>query len=124
MPGFDLKLDGVCRRYRLGGGQEIHTVRDLTIRTGEAVAVTRPLGSGKSTLLHLVGAMEARRRPGEGRRARPRHRGCGRGAAADAGETHHYLRLGLLRSHSPSLIGVLWRVFSWYPDACMVNNSA
>lgn len=37
---------------------------------------------------------------------------------------HHYLRLGLLRSHSPSLTEVLWRVLSWYPDACMVNNSA
>lgn len=36
----------------------------------------------------------------------------------------HYPRLGLLRSHSPSLTEVLWRVLSWYPDACMVNNSA
>lgn len=48
-----------------GEGAPAHAVRgvDLTVRSGEFVAVTGPSGAGKSTLLHLLGGLQ---RPDEG----------------------------------------------------------
>jgi putative ABC transport system ATP-binding protein len=53
------ELNSVSRTYTLGGAQ-VHAVReiDLTLATGESVAVVGPSGSGKTTLLQLLGALD------------------------------------------------------------------
>jgi putative ABC transport system ATP-binding protein len=53
------ELRSVSRTYTLGGTQ-VHAVRDvdLTLVTGESVAVVGPSGSGKTTLLQLLGALD------------------------------------------------------------------
>jgi putative ABC transport system ATP-binding protein len=58
------QLRGVSRRYgdRESGVDALRGV-DLTIDSGEFVAVSGPSGSGKSTLLQLLGALD---RPSEG----------------------------------------------------------
>jgi putative ABC transport system ATP-binding protein len=58
--GVEIVMQEVTKRYVLGGEQEIHALRNvsLSIRAGEAVAISGPSGSGKSTLLHVVGAMD------------------------------------------------------------------
>jgi putative ABC transport system ATP-binding protein len=52
-------LEGVDRRYERGG-TTVHALRgvDLTIGSGELLAVEGPSGSGKSTLLQLLGALD------------------------------------------------------------------
>ncbi len=58
------ELRSVSKSYTLGGNQ-VHAVRDveLTIGTGESVAIAGPSGSGKTTLLQLLGALD---RPSSG----------------------------------------------------------
>ena len=59
MSGFDVELDHVSKRYRLGD-QELCALDDVSLRAaaGEMIAVMGSSGSGKSTLLHVVGAMD------------------------------------------------------------------
>ncbi len=59
-----LALRGVSRSYR-SGEADLQVLRgaDLTLRSGEIVALVAPSGTGKSTLLHLAGLLE---RPDEG----------------------------------------------------------
>ena len=54
-----LSLDGVVRNFGRGH-TELHVLRgaDLTIGTGEIVALVGPSGSGKSTLLQIAGLLE------------------------------------------------------------------
>ena len=56
------ELQGVSKTYALGGGQ-VHAVRelDLTIESGDAVAIVGPSGSGKTTLLQLLGGLDRKR---------------------------------------------------------------
>ena len=53
------ELQGVSKNYALGGGQ-VHAVKelDLTIESGDAVAIVGPSGSGKTTLLQLLGGLD------------------------------------------------------------------
>jgi putative ABC transport system ATP-binding protein len=62
-PGFDdpravLELRGATKEY--AGPPRVRALDgvDLTVRSGEMVAIVGPSGSGKSTLLHLVGALD------------------------------------------------------------------
>ena len=55
-----LKLSGVHRHY--GEGDMLVRVleaADLTVQSGELVALVAPSGAGKSTLLHLCGLLES-----------------------------------------------------------------
>jgi len=54
-----IELTGISRVFHVGG-RPVHALRDLdlTIATGEYVAVMGPSGSGKSTLLHLLGCLD------------------------------------------------------------------
>jgi lipoprotein-releasing system ATP-binding protein len=54
-----LVLQGVARVYR-GDAGELHVLRgaDLTVQSGEIVALVAPSGAGKSTLLHVAGLLD------------------------------------------------------------------
>jgi putative ABC transport system ATP-binding protein len=54
-----IELRGVSKVYG-EGASEVHALRDidLTVSTGELVAVMGPSGSGKSTLLTIAGSLE------------------------------------------------------------------
>jgi putative ABC transport system ATP-binding protein len=58
-PSIGVRLNGVVKHYRAGGG----TVRavdgvDMDIEAGSSVAITGPSGCGKSTLLGLIGGLD------------------------------------------------------------------
>ncbi len=54
-----LRAEGIRKSF-FKGGVEIPVVRgvDLTIQTGEMIAITGASGVGKSTLLHILGTLE------------------------------------------------------------------
>lgn len=55
-----LKLSGVHRHYGEGDMQvRVLEAADLTVQSGELVALVAPSGAGKSTLLHLCGLLES-----------------------------------------------------------------
>jgi lipoprotein-releasing system ATP-binding protein len=55
-----LRLQGVARTYAQGSGTlEVFRNVDLSLRTGELVALVGPSGAGKSSLLHMAGLLEA-----------------------------------------------------------------
>ena len=53
------KLIGVSKSFRQSG-KEVHALRgvDLTVNSGEHIAVQGPTGGGKSTLLQILGALD------------------------------------------------------------------
>jgi len=55
-----LALSGVVRTFKQGRADlEILKGVDLTVRSGEIVALVGPSGAGKSTLLHIAGLLES-----------------------------------------------------------------
>lgn len=64
MSNAALILDGVTKQFRQGENR-LEVLRDcnVTIHSGELVALKGPSGSGKSTLLHIAGLLE---RPSSG----------------------------------------------------------
>ena len=60
-----LKLRGITKAYNLGMPTEILVLNgvDLTLISGEVVALVAPSGAGKSTLLHVAGLLDT---PDEG----------------------------------------------------------
>jgi putative ABC transport system ATP-binding protein len=60
-----VKLTGVSKTYRLGDVRvRALAAIDLTIDTGDFIALAGPSGSGKTTLLNLIGCID---KPDEGR---------------------------------------------------------
>jgi putative ABC transport system ATP-binding protein len=59
-----LVMEKLCKNYQLGK-VELRVLReiDITIKTGEYVAIMGPSGSGKSTLLNMIGCLD---RPSSG----------------------------------------------------------
>ncbi len=55
-----LALTGLTKGYNHGRPNEITVLRgvDLTVATGEVVALVAPSGAGKSTLLHIAGLLD------------------------------------------------------------------
>ena len=60
-----LELRGIAKAYNKGKPGEVQVLGgvDLTLATGEIVALVAPSGAGKSTLLHIAGLLET---PDEG----------------------------------------------------------
>ena len=89
-----LEARDLRKSYRGGDGGTIEVLRglDLTVETGEFVAVTGESGSGKSTLLHLLGALD---RPTSGR-YRPRRRRRTTSLDADALAALRNRRIGFV----------------------------
>src|SRR5215831_15028872 len=55
-----LRLENVARSYAQGTGTlEVFRNVDLSLQTGELVALIGPSGAGKSSLLHMAGLLEA-----------------------------------------------------------------
>ncbi|MEK7412235.1 MAG: ABC transporter ATP-binding protein [Planctomycetota bacterium] len=52
-----LTASGLVKRH-LGAGRDILSHLDLTVHSGETVAILGPSGSGKSTLLHCLGTLD------------------------------------------------------------------
>src|SRR4051812_34016546 len=55
-----VRAENIHKSFRMGEA-EVHVLQkvDLTIRTGEFIAIEGRSGSGKSTLLHIMGALDA-----------------------------------------------------------------
>ncbi len=65
MSGAAIEIRDVSKRYAARRGVVVEAIRhlNLTIRSGEFLAIVGPSGCGKSTLLHLVAGLE---RPSSG----------------------------------------------------------
>lgn len=55
-----IEMDEISRVFSVGD-EEVHALREvnITIKTGEYVAVMGPSGSGKSTLLNMIGLLDS-----------------------------------------------------------------
>ena len=60
-----LNLSGIAKTYDAGKPSQVDMLRgvDLSVSTGEVVALVAPSGAGKSTLLHIAGLLDT---PDEG----------------------------------------------------------
>ena len=64
--GDVIRIEDLWRTYDMGGEQQVHALRgvSLRIRHNEYVAIMGPSGSGKSTLMNLIGCLDT---PTQGR---------------------------------------------------------
>jgi len=105
-----IELRGIERTYVLGGGNVVQALRgiDLTITSGEFVAIVGPSGSGKSTLMYLLGCLD---RPTAGS-----FRLCGEEIA-----TLDDVALSRIRNRR---IGYVFQSYNLLAEVDIVDNSA
>ncbi len=55
-----IKLENITKSYDMGGAQEVHALRgvSLEIKRNEYIAIMGPSGSGKSTLMNIIGCLD------------------------------------------------------------------
>ncbi len=54
-----LKASGICKSYKMGQAKiEVLQGLDLSVQSGQFIAIVGASGSGKSTLLHILGALD------------------------------------------------------------------
>lgn len=60
MNDFALQVQGITKAYNHGKPNEVNVLHgiDLSVQTGEVVALVAPSGAGKSTLLHIAGLLD------------------------------------------------------------------
>lgn len=60
MSDVALRLTGITKTYNPGTPGAVEVLRgvDVSLRTGEVVALVAPSGAGKSTLLHIAGLLD------------------------------------------------------------------
>jgi len=60
MNDFALEVHGITKAYNHGKPNEVNVLHgiDLSVKTGEVVALVAPSGAGKSTLLHIAGLLD------------------------------------------------------------------
>jgi len=105
-----IELRGIERTYVLGGGNVVQALRsiNLTITSGEFVAIVGPSGSGKSTLMYLLGCLD---RPTAGS-----FRLCGEEIA-----TLDDVALSRIRNRR---IGYVFQSYNLLAEVDIVDNSA
>ena len=60
MNDYALEVQGITKAYNHGTPNEVNVLHgiDLSVKTGEVVALVAPSGAGKSTLLHIAGLLD------------------------------------------------------------------
>ena len=60
MSGNVIELKNIVKTYDMGGAEEVHALRgvSLSIAKNEYVAIMGPSGSGKSTLMNIIGCLD------------------------------------------------------------------
>lgn len=60
MNDYALEVQGITKAYSHGKPNEVNVLHgiDLSVKTGEVVALVAPSGAGKSTLLHIAGLLD------------------------------------------------------------------
>ncbi len=55
-----IELTNIVKTYDMGGAEEVHALRGVTVVIGknEYVAIMGPSGSGKSTLMNIIGCLD------------------------------------------------------------------
>jgi len=102
-----IELDGVTRRYTVGGGT-VTALEDVSlgVDAGEFVVVLGPSGSGKTTLLNMIGALDV---PTDGR-------------IVIAGRDITGASRRALFEYRRATVGFIFQTFNLFPSLTAIEN--